>query len=638
MENVIELEVGEGRHDGTYAVRVVRSLAGGEPVGTFTLDIAELLAQRALIEATVLSSAVPTRRLTSVAEQPIRAMGQKLFESMFTGPVAGAYRASLGVAHERETGLQVVLRLTAKGLAALPWETMYDPDIGAYVCRKEPLVRHVAAPFTAELLAVQSPLRILGMVASPRGLPVLDVRAERQRLDDALRHHIDAGRVELVWLDDVSWAGVHDALLEESWHMLHFIGHGGYDTETDEGVLALVGLDGRADYVGASNLADLLDEAEPTPRLVVLNSCASGATGAEDLFSGTAAALVRSGMHAVAAMQFAVSDGAAIAFARGLYTAIASGRAVDTAVRSGRIAMLGTGRNTLEWVTPVLYLRGASTPLFSIAPGSASSDRGQRASVSVPPSAPDGVLPERRGHPPHDEHIAAQSPAAEPSEPADAGLGPDQGERTGAGRGTGERPPRPVNRPSAPPEVAPAAVGSTTQRVPRRRLIIRGAAVLAVAGLVTVTVVTGFDVLGGDDGRGSSTSGDSRRQGSAQRTVQTAIPATQVWTRADISCKAGDTLEITVSGTVMHERSTSGEVGPEGLGDPKYHQWNVAGLPDANTVAAIGSLDKQSPFIVGSGTTHTCERDGDLFLGVNDVGVANNAGHFNATITRRPDA
>ena len=367
VENVIELEVGEGRQEGTYAVRVVRSLAGGEPVGTLTLDLEELLAQRTLIEATVLSSAVPTRRLTSVAEQPIRVMGQKLFESMFKGPVAGAYRASLGVARERETGLQVVLRLTAPGLAALPWETLYDPEIGSYVCRKEPLVRHVAAPFTAELLAVQSPLRILGMVASPRGLPALDVRAEQARLHDALRHHIDAGRVELVWLDDVSWAGLHDALLEESWHMMHFIGHGGYDAQTDEGVLALVGLDGLADYVGASSLADLLDEAEPTPRLVVLNSCASGATGVEDLFSGTAAALVRSGIHAVAAMQFAVSDGAAIAFARGLYTAIASGRAVDTAVRSGRIAILGTSRNTLEWVTPVLYLRGASTPLFAIA-------------------------------------------------------------------------------------------------------------------------------------------------------------------------------------------------------------------------------------------------------------------------------
>ena len=99
--------------------------------------------------------------------------------------------------------------------------------------------------------------------------------------------------------------------------MLHFVGHGTYDVETDEGVLAFVGRDGRADYVPASSLADLLDEAEPTPRLVVLNSCQSGAGGTTDLFSGTAAALAHSGIRAVAAMQFSISDIAAIEFARG---------------------------------------------------------------------------------------------------------------------------------------------------------------------------------------------------------------------------------------------------------------------------------------------------------------------------------
>ena len=152
-------------------------------------------------------------------------------------------------------------------------------------------------------------------------------------------------------------------LLEREWHVLHFIGHGTYDTDTDEGVLAFVGRDGRADYVTASALADLLDEAEPTPRLVVLNSCQSGAGGTTDLFSGTAAALAHSGIRAVAAMQFSISDTAALAFARGFYTALAHGRGIDEAVRSGRIGILGLGRGTLEWVTPVLYLRGGRPPV-----------------------------------------------------------------------------------------------------------------------------------------------------------------------------------------------------------------------------------------------------------------------------------
>ena len=50
--------------------------------------------------------------------------------------------------------------------------------------------------------------------------------------------------MELHWLEDVTWAGVHAKLLEQEWHVLHFIGHGAYDTDTDEGVLAFVGRDG----------------------------------------------------------------------------------------------------------------------------------------------------------------------------------------------------------------------------------------------------------------------------------------------------------------------------------------------------------------------------------------------------------
>ena len=96
-----------------------------------------------------------------------------------------------------------------------------------------------------------------------------------------------------------------------------------------------------------------------------MNSCSSGQTGVNDLFSGTAATLARCGVSAVAAMQFSISDAAAIAFARGFYTAIAHGRDVDEAARSGRISILGA-HGSLEWVTPVLYVRGQARQLFNL--------------------------------------------------------------------------------------------------------------------------------------------------------------------------------------------------------------------------------------------------------------------------------
>jgi YVTN family beta-propeller protein len=270
------------------------------------------------------------------------------------------------VARERGEKLQVVLGITAPELAVMPWEALYDGELGGYLCRKEDLVRRIDAPFTPDPLPVRPPLRILAIVASPRGLPELDVDAEQQNLEKALARPVSMGQVQLEWETQASWSSVHDRLLQEKWHVLHFIGHGDYDPERDVGRIALVGDDGRAEWVDAISLADLLGEAEPTPRVVVLNSCASGQSGSNDLFSGTAAALVRSGICAVAAMQFSVSDFAAVRFPRGFYAALASGRRVDEAVRSGRIEIIGAGSGTLEWVTPILHIRGEATELFQL--------------------------------------------------------------------------------------------------------------------------------------------------------------------------------------------------------------------------------------------------------------------------------
>ena len=364
MSAVIELELGAGPTPGTYSVHVVKSIAGGEPSATISLDIDDVLDSLPQIESSILASSVSARRVMSMRESAVQSIGVRLFDAVFTGRIGEVYRASSAVAAERGLTPQLTLRLTAPRLAALPWEALYDSEAGRYVSRKEPLVRRVSSPYAGKLSPVGAPLRILGMVSSPRGLEALDVEAEKQRLESALAAHLADGSVELVWLADTSWGGLHSELLTGQWHVLHFIGHGGYDDAADEGLIALVGRDGRADFVSASSLADLLNEASSAPRLVVLNSCQSGSTGTSDLFAGTAATLVHSGINAVVAMQFAVSDYAALAFARSFYIALASGRRIDEAVRSGRIGILGITRDTLEWITPVLYLGGDDTSLL----------------------------------------------------------------------------------------------------------------------------------------------------------------------------------------------------------------------------------------------------------------------------------
>jgi hypothetical protein len=239
------------------------------------------------------------------------------------------------------------------------------------VCRRDQLVRHVPVPSAASL-TVQPPLHILGIVSSPRGFEPLDVEREQEQLTRALARPSAEGLIDVRWTAEATWAALQDLLLSGQWHVVHFIGHGDFDVSRDEGVLALTRDDGRADLVEADRLVDLLHEARPMPRLVVLNACSGGATGVLNLFAGTASALVRGGVSAVAAMQYPISDAAACAFARGFYTAIAHGRGVDDATSSGRVAILGTHARTLEWVTPVMYLRGHESRLFSLHPPSQS--------------------------------------------------------------------------------------------------------------------------------------------------------------------------------------------------------------------------------------------------------------------------
>ncbi|MCM3689049.1 CHAT domain-containing protein [Kocuria rosea] len=364
--SVLKVSIDRAGAAGRYDVEIVQSPVG-EAAATVSLDSDRLLQEREGWQQAVLLSSIGTRRIVSQLETVVREVGQELFEAVFGDPaMAARYRSSVDYAADHGESLQVVLRISAPELAGLPWEAMYDPHAGTYICRVEPLVRHVPVASALRPLRVQYPVRILGITASPRGLPALDVEAEEEHLTQALEEQVRQGRVEVHWVRNATWDRIHDTLLSEPWHVLHFIGHGDFDAEGDEGVLALENASGRAHHVEASRFADLLHEASPMPRLMVLNSCKSGQAGTTDLFSGTASALVRGGVSAVVAMQFEITDPAAAAFARGFYSAIAVGRPVDQAVRSGRVSILGLNGHTLEWATPVLYVRGQDTRLFTI--------------------------------------------------------------------------------------------------------------------------------------------------------------------------------------------------------------------------------------------------------------------------------
>jgi hypothetical protein len=187
------------------------------------------------------------------------------------------------------------------------------------------------------------------------------------------------------------------------YHVFHFIGHGRYDPETQDGVLALEGPRGRAQLVSGSDLGALLHD-ERSLRLAVLNSCEGARGGISDPYSGTAQSLVYQGIPAVVAMQFEITDSAAIAFAHSLYATVADGYPLDAALAEARNA-IREQPNPVEWATPVLYLRAPDGRIFDIP-----------ATAPAPPAPPEPPGPPGPREPPPPP--APGRPPTEPGEPS----------------------------------------------------------------------------------------------------------------------------------------------------------------------------------------------------------------------------
>jgi hypothetical protein len=361
----IEIGTGSGRD---YPVAVIRSTAG-EAHETMHFPFDELALENRLkdLQIALLRSGGKRRQIHNPEEQTVRKFGQALFNALFKGEVYSRYVVSQREADQQGKGLRLKLRIQSSELAALPWEFLFDADQAEYVClsNKTPIVRYLELPQPPQPLVVMPPLRILGMVVNPTELGTLDVENEKLRLEKAIENLQANGFVELTWLQGQTWQVLQRAMRHGPWHIFHFIGHGGFDLHSDEGLIALKDSADKVRYLSASQLGRLLSDHRPL-RLVVLNSCEGARSSEHDIFSSTAAILVRRGIPAVLAMQYEITDRAAIELSRAFYEALADGMPVDAAVSEARKAISLGVENTVEWGTPVLYMRSPDGDLFDI--------------------------------------------------------------------------------------------------------------------------------------------------------------------------------------------------------------------------------------------------------------------------------
>ena len=328
-------------------------LAGS--AGAYTAEVLDAPAGQTATPHPLLCELPALPDLATAAMSDLEASGRPLWGCAFPWQVAELWRASLAAAGD--AGLRLRLTFAAPGLAAQPWELLYDPTAERFLALDPgtPVVRYVRLPFTAGPWPQDRPLRLLYTAASPADLPPLDVGAEAAALVQAVAEPIKAGRLTHEALPGGATLAGLLAAVRRGVDIWHFSGHGGLEG------LVFADAQGNAEIVAANRLGLLL--AGEGVRLVVLNACRAGQGGGQA--ASVAGALVRAGVPAVIAMQGDLPDEAAHAFAGGFYAALAAGQPVDRAVAAGRKAILALGGSLgTDWWLPALFMRTADGVLW----------------------------------------------------------------------------------------------------------------------------------------------------------------------------------------------------------------------------------------------------------------------------------
>jgi hypothetical protein len=347
-----------------YRVRVAESPVGSA-IGEFKPPFSPLEIEN--FQLRLGRSARGVRRVDTPEMEFAKIFGGRLFDALFTGDVRGCLRSSLDDVNRQGAGLRMRLNLSgAPELVDLPWEFLYNPALNRFLALSDetPLVRYLDLPERIRPLIVKPPIRVLLMISSPTDYPPLDVAKENHKVQEALADLEKRGLITIDRLQNATLAELQKRLRGGPYHIFHFIGHGGFDQQADNGILVLEDDQERGRKVSAQFLGVLLKD-HRSLRLAVLNACEGARASRCDPFAGTAQTLVQQGLPAVIAMQFEISDEAAICFTHEFYAAIAGGYPVDAALAEARKAIFAQV-NEIEWGTPVLYMRGPDARVFDI--------------------------------------------------------------------------------------------------------------------------------------------------------------------------------------------------------------------------------------------------------------------------------
>lgn len=299
--------------------------------------------------------------------------GRQLFETLLQGDVKELYNEARARHPQRK--LAFILTSIIPWIAELPWEFAYNPIRDSFMATEEiHFVRNVRTATPRDIIPPQhGPLRILVVAAQPVGFGNLSIQQEINVITRGFQPLIDAGYALIEVIAHATPGDVHSRLSTGNFNVVHFIGHGSYDDETNTGALIFENEQGEQFPLRNRSLREVFCQRGVS--LIFLNACQSATGGRTEFNQGVAQELVAHGLPALVANQYSVLDSSATSFAQHFYWALAQGMSLGEAGREARIAVNYAMQGELiDWAVPVLYARDPNMALcvrldkLSIAP------------------------------------------------------------------------------------------------------------------------------------------------------------------------------------------------------------------------------------------------------------------------------
>lgn len=361
----------------TLRIYLLGGLPSGEAAATLT-SLGEFQDARAVIHtpltaADAQSLAADTRALRgfvesgypSLEEPALQALGSRLFDLIVHGKVRQLFLSATGLRGKGLLPLEIFIE--SHDLACWPWEYMYDNENQTFVCREfHPISRGIFDPTPAiESPATYHKLSILIVVGSSNRDTEINFDEERTLLTEIFGTFLARDAFKIDVLGGSRPIDLIAHLQHSPCHIIHFIGHAGFDIGRKEGYLKFSSHTGHEERLYANNLARMLTDRGV--RLAFLNACETARSAAtiDPARSSIAACLIGRGIPAVIANQFSIPDNGAHFFATVVYNALFAGRPLGDAVLAGRSAIcLSEKSKFFDWGIPVLYAKQPQEPVF----------------------------------------------------------------------------------------------------------------------------------------------------------------------------------------------------------------------------------------------------------------------------------